>query len=1161
MSFLFSNYEAITGNVNISGYKNSACPIIISTLIFENEFIISNVPDISDIKNIIKIMRSIGSNIEYINSNTLKIKNSILNIDNIDLDIFIEFRASILFIGALLSRFDTIKIKNPGGCNIGLRGITTHIDLLKQLNYDIQYVDDIIVINKNINNIDNHNVYLHEFSVCATENAIMLGTLYNKYSINFASNDPCVMDFCWFIQKLVNIDGIGTNNIKMSLRLNVNNRIKYSIMPDKIEICTFITLSALTNSDIILSEACIDFIKYELMLYKKFGVEYDFKQNIIQMNDNYICGRLFIKCNKIQTIEEFKIQDMMYPGLNPDCIPLFVILSLFGNHKITINDWMFENRFIFLKDLLDKNLLDISQEKHYLYINPLKKNIYIEEYTCTDLRGGVSLLLLAIKLNNQCLIKNTKFIHRGYENIIYKLQNIGINIIDASIESQFNLKYYNTYRLNSVSQYFLKIDTVDSLCKIIPFLKNYKIIGSGANLLLNNYIKGVIILLDLKELKINNNNIYVEAGVDLQKLIDLSIDHSLDGLHNFTQIPSNVGGAVYMNIHYNKFLFSDFITDVTVYDIKNKRLITMNKDDLHFNYYGSYIKNDNYIIISCNLYLNTNNKNIIIQQERDICTYRINKYPDLYTCGCVFHNFNFYENSNVRSVGYYIDKWDLKKIFNNNFVKIYDKHCNMIITNNESNSENLIRIIKNIQKEFILKLGFDFCPKLECEVIGFNCYPFIDKKIHIIGIGGVGMSGLARIFIDKGYIVSGSDLNASEYTKGFDLFIGHNSSNIKPNQIIIYNDLIKDNNPEKIDSIKYNNLELSRFETINLLLKNKISIGITGCHGKTTTSSLFTYVLDKTNPSFLIGGIPKNYNTNGRYTDSSYIIFELDESNKNCETIDMDYLIMTNINNDHIENYGSTEKLQEIFNKLGNKVKEKLVYCGDKINKNDNLLLKFNFGKSYGFEEHNDYIIKNYKQLDTYSIFDIYGKYEYKNIKVNLIGKHNVSNACGVYLQAINLNIHENIIREQFETFMGVKYRLDYQGKLNGIDFYYDHAYLHSTEIKATLELFIDKKVLVIWHPPSNNERLINILNDCNDLFNIEYLIITEMRYPTKTNINTLYLILNKIKTKNISNVLLVDLNNMLYEHTVNNSYDVILNLGHPSSFQNHIDILKYLVI
>lgn len=1033
MSFLLSNYEHISGDVKISGYKNSACPIIISTLIFQNEFIISNVPNISDIKNIIKIMRSIGSKIEYINENTLKISNSFLDLNNIDLDIFVELRASILFIGALLTRFDSIKIKNPGGCNIGVRGIKTHIDILKQLNYDIHYVDDIIVINKTNDNTKNNKcVYLHEFSVCATENAIMLGTLYNEYTIHFASNDPCVMDLCWFMQKLINIEGIGSNIIKISNNLkNVkcdNNVIKYSIMPDKIETCTFIALSALTSSNITLSEACVDFIQYELMLFKKFGVTYEFKQNTIQMNDDhYTCGTLFVYCNKIQTHEEFKIQNMVYPGLNPDCLPLFVILSLFGNHRITVNDWMYENRFDFLKDLLDKKVLDITQEKHYLYINPLhplQQNIHVEEYACTDLRGGISLLLLAIKLNKQCLLKNANFIHRGYENIIFKLQNIGINIIDETIQSQFNLKYYNTYRLNSTVQYFIKINTIDQLCRIIPFVKNYKIIGSGANLLLNSCIKGVIILLDFKEIKINsNNNIYVEAGVSLQELIDLSINHCLDGLHNFTQIPGNVGGAIYMNIHYNTFLFSDFITHVTVYDVKNKKLTTMSKEEMQFTYYGSCIKNDDYIVVSCNLHLNTNDKNTICNQEQNIRTYRVNKYPVLHTCGCVFHNFHFNEtNTNVRSVGYYIDKWNLKNIFNNEFVKIFDKHCNMIITNDDATCDHLITMIKNIQKKFILNLGFDFCPNVECRLIGFDSYPLFEKKIHIIGIGGIGMSGLAKIFTDKGYIVTGSDLCESEYTKGFDLSIGHDKTNIKPNQIIIYNDLIKEDNVERVESVNYNNLQLSRMETINLLLKNKTSIGITGCHGKTTTTSLFTYILDKLNPSFLIGGIPKNYNTNGRYTNSSYIVFELDESNKNCETIDMDYLIMTNINNDHIENYGSVEKLQETFNKMGNKIKDNLVYCGDKINKTDNLLLHFNFGKSYGFEEHNDYNIKNYKHHDTYSTFDICGKNEYKNIKVNLIGKHNVSNACGVYLQAINLNIPECIIREQLITFMGVKY-------------------------------------------------------------------------------------------------------------------------------------------
>ena len=1170
MSFLFSNYENISGDVKISGYKNSACPIIISTLIFKNEFIISNVPDISDIKNIIKIMRSIGSKIEYLNSNTLKINNSFLDLNNIDLDVFIELRASILFIGALLTRFDSIKIKNPGGCNIGVRGIKTHIDILKQLNYDIHYVDDIIVINKTNKTVDNRNnkcVYLHEFSVCATENAIMLGTLYNEYTIHFASNDPCVMDLCWFMKNIINIDGIGTNTIKISKNNFINSDIiKYTIMPDKIETCTFIALSALTSSHITLSETCIDFIQYELMLFKKFGVTYEFKQNAIQSNSNYITGTLSVHCNKIQTCEEFKIQDMVYPGLNPDCVPLFVILSLFGSHEITINDWMYENRFIFLKDLLDKKLLNIRHEKHYLYINPLQETIHerhIEEYVCTDLRGGISLLLLGIKLNKQCLFKNAKVIQRGYENIIFKLQNIGINIIDAIIQQDFNLKYYNTYRLNSTAQYFINVNTIDEFCRIIPFVKNYKIIGCGANLILNDYIKAVIIVLDLKEIKIiSNNNIYVEAGVKLQELIDLSIDYSLDGLQHFTQIPGNVGGAIYMNIHYSNFLFSDFITDVTVYDVTRKKMIIMNKEDLQFTYYGSLIKNDNYIIVSCNLHLKTNDKHIIRSEEENICTYRVNKYPVFYTCGCVFHNFHFNEtNTNIRSVGYYIDKWNLKNMFNNEFVKIYDKHCNMIITNDDSTCDHLITMIKNIQKQFIFNLGFDFCPSVECRLIGFNPYPLIEKKIHIIGIGGIGMSALGRIFIDKGFTVTGSDLHESEYTKGLNLLVGHDNKNIKPNQIIIYNDLIKENNVERIQAFTYNNLQLSRMETINLLLKNKTSIGITGCHGKTTTTSLLTYVLDKTNPSFLIGGIPKNYNTNGRYTNSSYIIFELDESNKKCETIDMDYLIMTNINNEHIENYGSTEKLQETFNNMANKVKDNLVYCGDRINKTDNLSLEFNFGKSYGFEEHNDYIIKNYEYHDTYSTFDICGKVEHKNIKVNLLGKHNVSNACGVYLQAINLNIPEEIIREQLITFKGVKYRLDYQGKLNGIPFYYDHGYVHSTAIKATLKIFSEKKILVVWHPPSNNERLINILNDCNELFNIECLIVTDMRYPTEINGKTLKSICSEIKTKNIIYVPLKDLNKTLYEHTLNHTYNAILNLGHPVSIQNHVDIINYLEV
>ena len=125
---------------------------------------------------------------------------------------------------------------------------------------------------------------------------------------------------------------------------------------------------------------------------------YEFEKDNIQINNNYICGKLFVKCDKIQTLEEFKIQDMVYPGLNPDCIPLFVILSLFGNHRITINDWMFENRFIFLKDLLDKKLLDISEE--------------ISDVTC---------LIMAL-CNSLNLDLSESFLKKMAKNITFKIK-------------------------------------------------------------------------------------------------------------------------------------------------------------------------------------------------------------------------------------------------------------------------------------------------------------------------------------------------------------------------------------------------------------------------------------------------------------------------------------------------------------------------------------------------------------------------------------------------------------------------------------------------------------------------------------------------------------------------------------------------------------------
>ena len=208
------------------------------------------------------------------------------------------------------------------------------------------------------------------------------------------------------------------------------------------------------------------------------------------------------------------------------------------------------------------------------------------------------------------------------------------------------------------------------------------------------------------------------------------------------------------------------------------------------------------------------------------------------------------------------------------------------------------------------------------------------------------MSSIANIFADIGYNVSGSDNNLTPYMKllsnKINVYIGYNIINIElkyvpkyvPNKtIIIASDIIDNSNVELAYCIKNKLNLISRYELIQSLTYNKISIGITGSHGKSTTSSLCAHLFDS---SFMLGCIPKNYNINGRYDNSllqltnksKYFVFELDESNKQFSTVKVTNMIITNINNDHVELYDSEQNLKEHFKNLNI---NNLIYCGDHI--------------------------------------------------------------------------------------------------------------------------------------------------------------------------------------------------------------------------------------
>lgn len=332
------------------------------------------------------------------------------------------------------------------------------------------------------------------------------------------------------------------------------------------------------------------------------------------------------------------------------------------------------------------------------------------------------------------------------------------------------------------------------------------------------------------------------------------------------------------------------------------------------------------------------------------------------------------------------------------------------------------------------------------------------KSYHFIGIGGIGMSGLARILISKKIPVSGSDI-ALNYTveglikSGAVVHKGHSADVITPHMTVVYSTDIKQDNPEYLAAIKMQCAMLHRSDLLAELIQDHQSFAVAGTHGKTTTSALLSLVFVEAglDPSFAVGGMLQDFHANSRFGQGEHFIFEADESDKTFLKYHPYGAIVTNIDNDHLNNYeGSMDLLIESFSKFMGQVEgsQHLFWCAE-----DRYLRELNKpGKTYGFSEDCDWKAFNIRQKGFTLVFDILGEGQlYRDVELARIGKHNVLNGLAVFGLARSLGINESAIRKAFKSFKGVMRRCETKGEMNHILFIDDYAH-HPTEIQVTLQ-------------------------------------------------------------------------------------------------------------
>jgi len=352
------------------------------------------------------------------------------------------------------------------------------------------------------------------------------------------------------------------------------------------------------------------------------------------------------------------------------------------------------------------------------------------------------------------------------------------------------------------------------------------------------------------------------------------------------------------------------------------------------------------------------------------------------------------------------------------------------------------------------------------------------KRIHFIGIGGTGMSGIAEVLFNLGFKVQGSDLKKSPYTErleklGIKIFYGHSSQNVKDADLVVISSAINESNEEYKEALRLKIPVIKRGEMLAELMRMKYGIAVSGTHGKTTTTAIAASVLNEAgfDPTVIIGGIFQNFNSNVKLGKSQFLLAEADESDKSHLKLFPVFAVITNIDLDHLDVYRDIEDIKSTFAEFASKVPffGSVILNADDKNSADIVPLIKKRVVMFGFSPNADYRIANVKAEKGRYLFEIFERDKsLGEFCLKVPGRFNIQNSAAVIALARELEIDVESIRKGIEAYTGTKRRCEIVGKNENIKVITDYAH-HPVEIETTLnaisEFYHTKKILAVFQP------------------------------------------------------------------------------------------------
>tara|TARA_B100000678_G_scaffold98690_2_gene82475 strand:+ start:11545 stop:12852 length:1308 start_codon:yes stop_codon:yes gene_type:complete len=430
-AFRIKGGKKLKGDVRPQGAKNEALQIICATLLTSDEVVINNIPDIIDINKLISLLKSLGVEVNKLKSNSYSFKANDINLDYLKSDQFkIDgkgLRGSIMIVGPLLARFGKAYIPRPGGDKIGRRRLDTHFEGLIKLGAKFTYNKEDYFYGVESKKLKGAYILLDEASVTGTANILMASVLAEgRTTIYNAACEPYIQQLCKLLCKMgAKIDGIGSNLLVIegvdSLRGS-----NHTVLPDMIEIGSWIGLAAMTKSSIRIKDVSWDNLGIIPNVFRSLGILLTREGDDIVIPEhkngyeisNYIDGSIL------------SISDAPWPGFSPDLLSIILVVATQARGSVLIHQKMFESRLFFVDKLIDMGAKIILCDPHRATVigHDFKSSLKATTMSSPDIRAGISLLIAALSAKGESVIQNIEQIDRGYESIDTRLRSLGASI-------------------------------------------------------------------------------------------------------------------------------------------------------------------------------------------------------------------------------------------------------------------------------------------------------------------------------------------------------------------------------------------------------------------------------------------------------------------------------------------------------------------------------------------------------------------------------------------------------------------------------------------------------------------------------------------------------------------------------------------------------------